>query len=85
MEEIDRRPTVDSWMAADLLGVDVQTIRLMSHDGRLQKAGFKPRKGQYGRPRALFYRDDVEAESRRRANKAKRLMNKGMPTYYQLE
>lgn len=85
MEEIDKRPTVDSFMAADLLGVDVQTIRLMSHDGRLQKAGFKPRKGQYGRPRALFYRDDVEAESRRRANKAKRLMNKGMPTYYQLE
>ena len=51
---------VDTYTAADILGLSPGTVRDWVYRGLLTRAGYLPRKGRYGRPRLLLSRDEVE-------------------------
>lgn len=57
---------IDTFQAAELLGVKPGTVRDMAYTGVLTRVGYAPRKTRYGRPRALFDRREVETLRTRR-------------------
>lgn len=57
---------IDTHLAAEILGVKPGTVRDLAYTGALTRYGYAKRKGPYGRPRAMYDRDEVEALATRR-------------------
>jgi len=63
---VEQRRLVDLQTAADILGLSPYTVRDWLYHGQIKRAGYLPRPGRYGRPKVLFYRDDIEEIATRR-------------------
>ena len=57
---------IDTYEAAEMLGVKPGTVRDLAYSGALTRHGYAQRKARYGRPRALFDRREVEQLRTRR-------------------
>lgn len=50
---------IDTFEAAALLGVAPETVRTLANRGRLTRVGTASRAARFGRPRALYAREEV--------------------------